>query len=310
MHTIITGGTGLIGRALAESLAADGQDVILLSRTPERAMALPTGVRAERWDGRTAAGWGALADGADAIVNLAGESIGGENMLALITKRWTPERLRLIRNSRVNAGMAVKQAIEAALQKPRALIQASAVGYYGIRRDQEITEDTPPGDDLLSRLGLDWEATTADVEKMGVRRAVIRTAGVVMSTRGGAFPFMALPFKLFVGGPLGSGKQWFSWIHIADEVRAIRFLMDHPNASGAFNVCAPNPLTNAEFSRVLGRVMHRPSFFPTPAFAMRLMLGAKSILVLEGQRQIPKRLQQMGFQYHFPKVEAALKDLL
>jgi uncharacterized protein (TIGR01777 family) len=143
-----------------------------------------------------------------------------------------------------------------------------------------------------------------------VRRAVIRTAGVVMSTKGGAFPFMALPFKFFVGGRLGSGRQWFSWIHIADEVRAIRFLMDHPEARGAFNVCAPHPLTNAEFSRVLGKVMHRPSFFPTPAFAMRLMLGDKSILVLEGQRQIPKRLQQMGFQYHFPKVEAALKDFL
>jgi uncharacterized protein (TIGR01777 family) len=197
MRTIITGGTGLIGRALADSLAADGQDVILLSRTPERAMVLPAGGRAERWDGCTAAGWGVLADGADAVVNLAGESIGGENMLALVAKRWTPERLRLIRNSRVNAGTAVRQAIEAARQKPRVLIQASAVGYYGLCRDQEVTEDTPPGDDLLSQICLDWEAATADVEKMGVRRAVIRTAGVVMSTKGGAFPFMALPFKFF-----------------------------------------------------------------------------------------------------------------
>ena len=310
MRVIITGGTGLIGRALTESLAADGHEVIILSRAPGKAATLPKGVRVERWDGRTAEGWGALADGADAIVNLAGESIGGENMLALITKRWTPERLRQIRNSRVNAGTAVKQAIEAARQKPRVLIQASAVGYYGIRRDQDITEETSPGDDLLSQICLDWEAATADVEKMRVRRAVIRTAGVVMSTRGGAFPFMALPFKLFVGGPLGSGKQWFSWIHIADEVRAIRFLMDHPEASGAFNVCAPHPLTNAEFSRVLGKVMHRPSFFPTPAFAMRLMLWKKSILVLEGQRQIPKRLQQMGFAFRFPEAEVALRDLM
>src|SRR5512136_1915747 len=204
MRIIITGGTGLIGRALAESLAADRHDVIVLSRSPEKAI-VPAGVRAERWDGRTASGWGTLADGADAIVNLAGESIGGESMVALIAKRWTPERKQLIRDSRVNAGMAVGQAIEAAKQKPRVLIQASAVGYYGVRGDEEITEDTPAGSDALARICLDWEATTANVEKMGVRRAVIRTAGVVMSTQGGALPFMLLPFRFFAGGRLGSG---------------------------------------------------------------------------------------------------------
>jgi len=306
---MITGGTGLIGRALAESLAADRHDVIVLSRSPGKS-SLPAGVRAERWDGRTASGWGSLADSADAIVNLAGESIGGENMVALMTKRWTPERKQLIRSSRVNAGTAVQQAIEAAKQKPGVLIQASAVGYYGVRGDTEITEDTPAGGDALARICLDWEATTANVEEMGVRRAVIRTAGVVMSTQGGALPFMLLPFKLFVGGPLGSGKQWFSWVHIQDQVRAIRFLMDHSNASGAFNVCAPNPLTNADLSRVIGQVMRRPSFMPTPAFAMRLLLGEKATLVLDGQRQMPKRLQQMGFQFRFTDVELALRDLL
>ncbi len=310
MRVIITGGTGLIGRALAESLAADGHEVIILSRTPERAAALPKGARAQRWDGRTAEGWGHLADGADAIVNLAGENIGGENMAALLTKRWTPNRQRLIRDSRVNAGLAVKQAIEGAKLKPRVLVQASAVGYYGIHRDEEVTEETPPGSDTIAKIGVDWEAATAGVEAMGVRRAVVRTAGMVLSTQGGTLPFMMLPFKFFVGGPLGNGKQWLSWIHIADEVRAIRFLIENPNASGAFNVCAPNPLTNADFSRVLGQVMRRPSFFPTPAFAMRLMLGEKSILVLEGQRQIPKRLQQMGFAFRFPEAEAALRDLL
>jgi len=309
MRVIITGGTGLIGRALAESLAADRHDVIVLSRSPEKAI-LPAGMRAERWDGHTASGWGALADGADAIVNLAGESIGGENMVALITKRWTPERKQLIRSSRVNAGMAVRQAIEAAKQKPRVLIQASAVGYYGVRGEEEITEDTLAGSDALAKICLDWEATTAEVERMGVRRAVIRTAGVVMSTQGGALPFMLLPFRFFVGGRLGSGKQWFSWIHIQDQLRAIRFLIDNPDVSGAFNVCAPNPLTNAHLSRVIGQVMHRPSFVPTPAFAMRLLLGEKSTLVLDGQRQMPRRLQQMRFEFRFPHVDAALRDLL
>lgn len=310
MRTIITGGTGLIGRALTESLVADGHEVIVLSRAPEKATGLVQGARAEYWDARTAARWGHLAEGAEAIVNLAGENIGGENMVALLAKRWTPERKRLIRESRVSAGMAVKQAIEAAKRKPRVLIQASAVGYYGIHRDEEITEVTAPGGDAMAQICRDWEAATAGGEAMGVRRAIIRTAGMVLSTQGGTLPFMMLPFKFFVGGPLGSGKQWLSWIHIADEVRAIRFLMDTLNASGAFNVCAPHPLTNAEFSHVLGKVMRRPSFFPAPAFAMRLMLGEKSILVLEGQRQIPKRLQEMGFVFRFPEAETALRDLL
>ena len=155
MRIIVTGGTGLIGRALAESLAADQHDVIVLSRSPEKAI-LPAGVRAERWDGRTAHGWSALADGADAVVNLAGERIGGENMVALMTKRWTPARKQLIRSSRVNAGMAVKQAIEAAKQKPRVLIQTSVVGYYGVRGHDEITEDAPAGGDALAKICLDW----------------------------------------------------------------------------------------------------------------------------------------------------------
>jgi len=310
MRVIITGGTGLIGRALTTSLVADGHDVIVLSRTPEKATDLPPGARAVKWDGRTAEGWGELAEGAGAIVNLAGESIGGENMLALFTKRWTPERLQLIRDSRVQAGNAVSQAIEGARQKPKTLIQSSAVGYYGLRGDDEITEDTPAGDDPLARICVAWEATTAGVEKMGVRRAVIRTGGVVMSTQGGALPFVLLPFRLFVGGPLGSGRQWFSWIHIADEVRAIRFLMDSAEAQGAFNLCAPNPLTNAALARVIGKVMRRPSFLPMPAFAMQLLLGEKSVIVLDGQRQLPKRLLELGFEFRFPTAEAALRDLL
>ncbi len=310
MRVIITGGTGLIGRALAASLAAEGHEVIILSRAPEKATGLPQGVRAVGWDGRTASGWGELADGAEAIVNLAGESIGGENMLALITKPWTRERLQLIRTSRVNAGRAVVQAIEQARVKPHVLVQSSAVGYYGLPGDQEVTEDTPAGNDALAKICLDWEATTTSVEAPGVRRVVIRTGGVVMSAQGGALPFMLLPFKLFVGGPLGSGKQWFSWIHIADEVRAIRFLLDHSDARGAFNLCAPEPLRNGELARVIGRVMGRPSFMPTPAFAMKLLLGDKATLVLDGQRQVPKRLLELGFQFQFPKVKAALQDLL
>ena len=310
MRVIITGGTGLIGRALTASLAAEGHEVIVLSRAPEKATSLPQGARAVRWDSRTASGWGELADGAEAIVNLAGESIGGENMVALITRPWTRERLQLIRSSRVNAGQAVVQAVEQARVKPRVLVQSSAVGYYGAPGDQEITEDTPAGNDALARICVDWEATTAAVEALGVRRVVIRTGGVVMSTQGGALPFMLLPFKLFVGGPLGSGRQWFSWIHIADEVRAIRFLIEGTSARGAFNLCAPEPLRNGELARVIGQVMRRPAFVPTPAFAIKLLLGDKATLVLDGQRQVPKRLIELGFTFQFPQVQAALQDLL
>ena len=310
MRVIITGGTGLIGKALTASLAADRHEVIILSRAPEKATSLPPGARAVRWDGRTASGWGELADGAEAIVNLAGESIGGENMLTLITKPWTRERLQLIRTSRVNAGQAVVQAVEQARVKPRVLVQSSAVGYYGLPGDQEITEDTPAGKDALARICVDWEATTAAVEALDVRRVVIRTGGVVMSTHGGALPFMLLPFKLFVGGPLGSGQQWFSWIHIADEVRAIRFLIEGASKRGAFNLCAPEPLRNGELARVIGQVMRRPAFVPTPAFAMKLLLGDKATLVLDGQRQVPKRLIELGFTFQFRKVQAALQDLL
>jgi uncharacterized protein (TIGR01777 family) len=301
MRTIITGGTGLIGRALAANLAADGQEVILLSRAPGRVTDLPGGVRAEGWDGRTAEGWGALADGAHAIVNLAGENIAAG--------RWTAERKHRIRESRVNAGQAVVQAVEAARDKPKVVIQVSAVGYYGPGGDEEITEETPPGDDFLARVTTEWETVTAPVEAMGVRRAIVRS-GVVLSLAGGAFPRLLLPFKFFAGGRLGSGRQWFPWIHISDEAAAIRFLIEDPGASGPFNLAAPNPLTNADFSRVLGRVLGRPAWMPTPAFALRLAFGEMATVLLDGQRAVPRRLLDMGFTFRFPEAEAALRDLL
>jgi uncharacterized protein (TIGR01777 family) len=301
MAIIITGGTGLIGRALVANLAADGHEVVLLSRTPERATGLPAGARAEGWDGRTATGWGHLADGAKAIVNLAGESIAAG--------RWTAERKRHISESRLNAGRAVVQAVEAATHKPHVVIQASAVGYYGPRGDEEVTEETPPGNDFLAQVAVEWEGSTAPVEALGVRRAIIRS-GVVLSSAGGALPPLLLPFKLFAGGPLGHGQQWFPWIHVADEVGAIRFLIEDQAASGPFNLTAPHPLTNAEFSRVLGRVLRRPAIMPTPAFALRLLFGEMATVLLDGQRAAPRRLLGLGFIFRLPEAEAALRDLL
>ncbi len=311
MRVIITGGTGLIGKALTQNLVGGGHEVIVLSRNPGKHQEeLLPGVQLAAWDGRTSAGWGGLVEGADVIVNLAGESLAGESFQALITKRWTVDQKRRILESRLNAGRAVVQAVRNARQKPRILIQASAVGYYGSRGDEILTEDSSPGSDFTAQVCQAWEASTAEVEQMGVRRAVIRTCGVVLSLEGGAFPFMLLPFRFFVGGPLGSGRQWFSWMHIADEVAAIRFLIDHSDASGPFNLASPELLTNAEFSQLLGKVMKRPSFFPTPAIMLRLLFGEKAEVLLGSQREAVLRMQEMGFRWQFPSAEAALQDLL
>ncbi len=306
MRVIVTGGTGLIGRALSAGLSSDGHEVIVLSRSPDRATGLPTGVRAECWDARTSDGWTHLADGADAIVNLAGANIAGAGFFP---SRWTDERKRLIRDSRVNAGRAVAQAVEQARRQPRVVVQASAVGYYGFHGDEELAEDAPTGNDFLAQLaGADWEPSTAAVEAMGVRRVIVRT-GVVLDAKDGALPRLALPVRLFVGGPIGSGKQWMSWIHLEDEVRAIRFLIENEQASGPFNLAAPNPVTNAEFMRVLGHVLGRPSFLPLPGLAMRLAFGEVSDVLLEGQRAVPRRLLALGFQFRFPDAESALRSL-
>jgi len=309
MRVIITGGTGLIGRALTGELAQAGYEVIILSRNPKKASGLPASVQVVGWDAGSSAGWGHLADGAEAIVNLAGESIAGENFQDLILKRWTPAHKQFILESRMKAGKAVVQAVQEAKKKPKVVVQASAVGYYGSRKDEELTEYSAPADDIVAKICAQWETATAPVEAQGVRRAIIRNAGVVMSLEGGAFPYMLLPFRLFVGGPLGSGKQWFSWIHIRDEARAIRFIIENISASGVFNLTAPQSITNAHLSKSLGRVLGRPSFIPVPGFALKLLFGEKAMVLLSSQRQIPSRLIEMGFKFSFPEIESALRDL-
>jgi uncharacterized protein (TIGR01777 family) len=301
MRIILTGGTGLIGQALTNDLAEDGHEVTILSRKAGRDSSLTGNVRLHGWDGRTSEGWGFLVDGADAIVNLAGESIAAG--------RWTETRKRHIRDSRVYSGQAVVDAVTEAQDKPKVIIQSSAVGYYGPRGDEELTEDASPGDDFLAQVALEWEESTAPVEEMGVRRAIIRT-GVVLSCDGGAFPRLLLPFKFYAGGPLGSGQQYLPWIHIADEVAAIRFLIENDKATGPFNLAAPHPLTNADFGRVLGKVLGKPARMPAPSFALRLAFGDMSTVLLDGQRAIPRRLLDLGFDFRFPEAEAALRDLL
>jgi len=309
MRVIITGGTGLIGRALSDNLTADGHEVIVLSRNAKYVKGLPKGARAEQWDARTAAGWGHLADGADAVVNLAGESIAGEGLFSILFGRWSNKKKRRILDSRLNAGQAVVDAVKMAKKKPGVVIQSSAIGYYGTLRQQPLSEDQPAGFDFQARVCFDWEQATAAVDMMGVRRAVIRS-GLVMSTRGGLLPVLLLPFKLFASSRLGSGKQWFPWVHIDDEVKAIRYLIENQDARGPFNITAPNPVTNSELTRIIRRVLRRPPFIPVPGFALRLMMGEKAVIVLEGARPAPAHLTDMGFTFKFTDFESALRDLL
>lgn len=302
MKVIITGGSGLIGSALSASLAASQHEVIVLSRNPQRHRDdLPEGVRAVEWDAESAQGWGHLAEGADAIVNLAGAGIA--------EGRWTDERKRAIRQSRVQAGRAVTHAVAAAEDKPSMVLQASAVGYYGVDAEGQLREGAPAGDDFLASVCQDWEASTAEVESMGVRRVVTRT-GIVLATQGGALPPMLLPFKLFAGGPVGSGDQPFPWIHIDDEVGAMRFLIENEEAEGVYNVVGPEQHDNASFSRIIGRVMNRPAFMPAPAFAMRLAFGEMADVLLHGQQAVPDRLLELGYEFRFRTAEVALRDLL
>lgn len=306
MRIIITGGSGLIGTALSKNLAADGHEVIALSRNPAN-HTFPAGVRSEKWDSKTAAGWGHLADGADAIVNLAGAPIAGTG---LIPTRWNEERKRRIRQSRIDAGTAVTEAITAAQNKPKVLIQSSGADYYGdVQSDQIITEASPNGDGFLASVTVDWEASTAAVEAMGVRRAIIRS-GMVLSMESGSLPITVLPFRFFVGGPLGSGQQWWPWVHLEDAVRAIRFLIENETAAGPYNLCTPNPLKNKEFAKTIGRVLNRPSLFPVPAFVLKLVLGEIAAIVLDGRRAVPQKLQADGFTFKYPELESALRDLL
>lgn len=305
MRIIVTGGTGLIGRALSADLAQAGYEVVALSRHPGRRTGGPEGVTVAGWDGQTGRGWDELADGAAAIVNLAGESLAGQSLWAM---RWTPARKREIVGSRVQAGSAVVDAVRNAQHKPLLVVQASAVGFYGPRGNERITEKDGPGKDFMAEICVNWEASTALVENFGVRRVIIRL-GIVLSRDGGALPRQMLPFRLYGGGPIGSGRQGYPWVHIRDVCRAIHFLIESSSAEGVFNVCSPQPLTNAEFGRALARSMGRPFWLPIPALAFKVAFGEAATVLLDGQMAYPQQLLNMGFQFQHPEIDAALANL-
>jgi len=309
MNVLITGGTGLIGRALVADLVSEGHHVTVLTRNPKKAQdILPAEVIAVHWDGHSTQGWAHLINEVDAVINLAGESIAGDSLLAIFTRRWTQEQKDRILQSRLKVGQALVTAIESASKKPNVFIQASAVGYYGPQGDEAVPESMAAGSDFLASVCQAWEDSTAEVQNMGVRHVVLRT-GLVLAPEGGILPMMLLPFRLFVGGPIGSGKQAVPWIHLKDQISAIRFTLDNDSVQGAFNLSAPNPVSNAEFGQIAAKVLHRPYWLPVPGFALKLVLGEKASLVLDGQRAVPQRLLAAGYQFQFEALETALQDL-
>lgn len=297
---VLAGGSGRIGRALAAELAAADYEVVVLSRRAGAAGEARAGGRDVAWDGRAVGAWAEELEGAAGVVNLAGEDIAGG--------RWSPERKRRLLDSRRDSTAAVVAALAGARRRPPVLLQASAVGYYGDRGDELLDESSAPGTGFLPEICVAWEEASAPVEALGVRRVVLRT-GLVLARDGGALPAMARPFRLGVGGPLGDGRQWMPWIHLADEVGAIRYLLERDDARGPFNLVAPEPATNAELGRALARALHRPALLRAPAFALRLALGEMAGLLLGGQRLAPSRLLAVGYRFRFPALAPALADL-
>jgi hypothetical protein len=290
---VVAGGSGLLGGALVRALRTGGHRVTVLTRHPSRDGDV-------RWSpGTQDDGWTAVVATADAVVNLAGESIAGG--------RWTTARKTAIRESRVQATNALVRAIAAAPRPPAAFLSSSAVGYYGPGAEP-ATETTGPGADYLASVCAEWEGLARQVE--AVSRVVLLRSGVALAAGGGALPQLALPFKLFAGGPAGSGRQYVSWIHVHDWVALVQWALATTTLSGPLNLTAPAPVTNAEFAEVLGRVLHRPSWLRAPGFALRLALGEMAdALVLGGQRVLPAAAKAAGFVFRYPTLESALRDI-
>jgi len=302
MRIVIAGATGFVGAALCRRLREGGHIVVALTRSPERARArLGDEVETLAWPDGDPAALAAGLSGAEGVVNLAGEN--------LAAGRWTASRKRALVDSRLQTTTALVQALSVADPRPAVLVSASAVGYYGDRGDESVSEQSDPGNDFLANLCQKWEAAAAPAAEAGVRLVRLRI-GVVLGPGGGALSKMLLPFRLGLGGPLGSGRQWFSWIHRDDLTRLVAFCLENPEAAGAVNGTAPNPVTNAELSRALGKVLHRPAFLPAPAFALRLALGEMSAMLLTGQRVLPEVALRLGFSFDYPDIEAALRQIL
>jgi uncharacterized protein (TIGR01777 family) len=303
MNVLIAGGSGFLGKALATRLLEAGHTVSILSRNPSATrQSFPDRVAVEQWDARTVGSWIRLVEGADAVVNLTGESIGA--------KRWTQTQKERILSSRIDSTRAIVEALRQASRRPRVLVNQSAVGYYGNVPFVPVEEDHPPGNDFLAHVAVQWETEARKATDLGVRVVIPRT-GVVLSAQGGALPRLLPPFRFFIGGPLGSGSQWFPWIHLDDEIGAMMFVVEKETIEGAVNFAAPGSVTMKEFCAALGKVLHRPSWAPVPGFVLKLILGEMAgPLLLQGQRVVPRKLLDAGYAFRFPTVYEALQDIL
>jgi uncharacterized protein (TIGR01777 family) len=307
MKIVIAGGSGFLGGPLAEVYAEEGHQVIVLTRSlpsgesrHDPGTGVP-GITRLGWapDGKIGP-WAAIVEAADAVINLSGEAID--------KGRWTPQRKAQLRDSRILATRSLAASILAAAAPPKVFVGGSAIGYYGDTGDRPLTESSPPGQDFLAQLCEDWEGEAHRAGSSGTRVALIRT-GVVLDRSGGALPRMMLPFKFFAGGPLGSGRQYVSWIQRLDWVEMVRWIVETPDASGAINATAPAPVTNKELTRAIGRSMHRPSLLPVPPFALKLAVGGLAESILGGQRVLPTRALALGYHFRYPDIDQAFRGM-
>jgi uncharacterized protein (TIGR01777 family) len=297
MKIVIAGGSGFIGEPLVRRLVARGDDVAVLTRNPANVRA----GRPLQWDGRSQGAWSAEAAAADVVINLAGENIAGS--------RWTDARKRQLIDSRLHATRALVEAFRSAPPHRRTFIQASAVGFYGDRSEEELDESASRGSGFLAELVEQWEAAAREADT--VSRLVVLRLGVVLAKGGGALQKMLLPFQLGGGGPIGSGNQWMPWVGRDDVLRMIEWAIDNDSVRGVYNVTAPQPVRNRDFAKSLGRVLRRPALLPAPAFALRLAFGQMADeALLAGQRVLPRRAEREGFRFDDPSLEDALRRTL
>ena len=300
---VIAGGTGFIGTALVRAFAPHARELVVLTRDPHQNRFVGfNSVKLVAWNGRDATGWAPIVGGADAIINLAGAGIAGA--------RWTKKKREQILNSRVNATLALVEAVRLARQKPGVVLQASAIGIYGEHGAEAVNETSKPGTGFLANVVQDWENAAKGFETEGVRTIYFRT-GIVLGPDGGSLPLMSLPFKLFAGGHFGTGEQYMSWIHLTDLVRLYLFALDPANLFGIANAVAPNPVTGRDFFKTIGQVLHRPKWLNIPAWLIKVMMGEMGKkLLLESIRVFPKKAEAAGFTFQYPELNAALKDIL
>jgi len=300
MKILITGGTGFVGTRLRSRLLREGHEITVLTRSQRGTETRTPPVSFLQADPTRKGDWQSAINDHDVIINLAGTSI---------FSRWTEAYKRAIRESRILTTRNLVEGIGPERARSMTLFSTSAVGYYGFHGDEEMTEDSPPGSDFLARVAAEWEAEALKAREKG-SRVVITRFGIVLGKGGGALGQMVPLFRKFVGGPIGSGRQWFSWIHMEDLTEAFAFLIKRPEISGPVNLCSPKPVRNRDLAMALGRVLKRPSFIPAPGFMIRLVLGEFGSVILEGQRVIPKRLLESGFVFSYPDIGKALEDIV